>query len=61
MNKIMTFVSEVRAEIKKVSWPTKDELVGTTIIVCIIVLIFALILGAMDAMFSAVIKKLIIG
>lgn len=59
MNKIMTFVSEVRSEIRKITWPTKDELVGTTIIVCIIVLAFAAILGSMDTLFSAVIRKLV--
>lgn len=59
MNKIATFVSEVKAEIKKISWPTRDELVGTTVIVCIIVLVFSLILGFMDALFSALLKRLI--
>ncbi|KKQ33526.1 MAG: Preprotein translocase, SecE subunit [candidate division TM6 bacterium GW2011_GWF2_37_49] len=59
MNKMVTFVSEVKAEIKKITWPTKDELIGTTIIVCIIVLVFALILGFMDAMFSALLKRLV--
>lgn len=59
MNKIVAFVSEVKAEIRKITWPTKDELIGTTIIVCIIVLVFALILGFMDALFSALLKRLV--
>lgn len=59
MNKIIAFIREVKAEIKKVSWPSRDELVGSTIIVCILVLIVAVILGIMDSVFSYFIKQLI--
>ena len=59
MNKIVTFLGEVKAELTKVSWPTRDELVGSAIIVCIVVAIFATILGGMDALFSYVIKQVI--
>ncbi len=59
MTNIFTFLNEVRAELKKVTWPTKDELVGSTIIVCILVVIFSLILGGMDAAFSTLIRHLI--
>ncbi|MFA5305883.1 MAG: preprotein translocase subunit SecE [Candidatus Babeliales bacterium] len=58
MNKAMSFLNEVKAELKKVTWPTKDELFGSTIIVCILVVVFALILGGMDAIFTAFIKHL---
>jgi preprotein translocase subunit SecE len=58
MNKILAFLNEVRTELKKVTWPTRDELVGSTIIVCILVSIFAVILGGMDATFSAFIHYL---
>ena len=61
MNKVMTFVNEVKAEIKKVTWPTKDELIGTTIVVCILVVVFAFILGAMDGVSSFLIRKIIGG
>jgi len=59
MNKILSFLSEVRAELKKITWPSRDELVGSTIIVCILVLVFAAILGGMDVAFSSLIKQLI--
>ena len=61
MNKVMTFVNEVKAEIKKVTWPSKDELIGTTIVVCILVVVFAFILGAMDGASSFLIRKIIGG
>jgi preprotein translocase subunit SecE len=59
MTKIVTFLNEVKTELKKVTWPTRDELVGSTIIVCILVVIFAIILGGMDAAFSAFVRELI--
>ncbi len=59
MNKIFAFLSEVTTELKKVTWPSRDELVGSAIIVCILVAVFAVILGGMDAAFSALIGHLI--
>jgi preprotein translocase subunit SecE len=56
MNKAIAFLNEVRAELKKVTWPTQDELIGSAIIVCILVVVFAVILGCMDAVFTAFIK-----
>ncbi len=58
MNKILTFLSEVRAEVYKISWPGRDELIGTIIVVCIVTLVFAAILGGMDAGFSLLLKKM---
>jgi len=59
IGKISSFINEVRAELKKISWPGRDELVGSTIIVCILVVIFAIILGSMDGIFNYGIKFLI--
>ncbi|MFH1644300.1 MAG: preprotein translocase subunit SecE [bacterium] len=59
MNKVVAFINEVRNELRKVSWPSREDLIGTAIIVCILVAIFAVILGGMDAVFSTLIKKLI--
>ncbi len=59
MSKVITFINEVKGELRKVSWPSREDLVGTAIVVCIIVAIFAVILGGMDALFSSVVKKLI--
>jgi len=60
MNNIVSFINEVRAELRKITWPSKDELIGATIIVCILTVIFAMILGGMDFIFSYVIKQFII-
>lgn len=58
MNKLVGFINGVKAEIGKVSWPSRDELVGSTVIVLIVVIVVAVILGIMDASFAYVIRYL---
>lgn len=45
---VLMFFRDSKAELKKVSWPTKDETVRTTMIVAVMVVILALILWGMD-------------
>ena len=45
---IPRFLSEVRAEMKKVSFPSRDEVVGTTIVVVVTSFVFAFYLGLAD-------------
>jgi len=45
---IPTFLSEVRAEMKKVSFPSRDEVIGTTIVVLVTSVIFAVYLWLAD-------------
>ena len=59
MNKIIGFLQEVKTELSKVVWPKRDELVGASIIVCLLAIVFAIILGFMDFSFSRFIKMLI--
>mgnify|MGYP000969733327 FL=1 len=50
---------EVVGEIKKIVWPTRGELIGSSIVVCVLAVFFAIVLGGMDAGFSALVKKII--
>jgi preprotein translocase subunit SecE len=59
MNKVISFANEVIIELKKMTWPSREELVGSVIITCILVAIFAIILGAMDSVFSYLIRNFI--
>jgi preprotein translocase subunit SecE len=45
---IPTFFSEVRAELKKVTFPSRDEVMGTTVVVVIASFVFALFLFLAD-------------
>jgi preprotein translocase subunit SecE len=42
------FYSDVRGEVKKVSWPSRDEVVSTTVVVIAAVFFFGLFLGLVD-------------
>ncbi len=48
LNKIKEFFREVKVEVKKVVFPSKDELVGSTWVVIITVVIISLFLGVVD-------------
>ena len=46
--KLTEFLSEVRSEMRKVSFPSRDEVIGTTVVVIITSFIFAVWLWAAD-------------
>ncbi|MBN2532636.1 MAG: preprotein translocase subunit SecE [Spirochaetales bacterium] len=48
MNKLIKFIKESYAELKKVIWPTREEVASSTKVVIISVLIIAIVLGLID-------------
>ena len=48
MNKVLLFFKESYAELKKVVWPSRQEVVSSTWIVIISTVIFAAVLGLVD-------------
>jgi len=58
MKKIVQFFRESISELKKVSWPSKDEVVSSTKVVVVSVFIFAAILGLVDFLLVTGIDKL---
>jgi preprotein translocase subunit SecE len=46
--KAMEFLREVKVELKKVTWPTRKQTTGTTIVVIIFVFVIATFLGLFD-------------
>ncbi len=57
--KIIKFLKETRAEMKKVTWPTRDELVGSTKIVIIATLVVTLFIGIIDQILTLIIRRLL--
>ncbi len=47
-----TFISEVRNEFKKVTWPPRKEVYGTTVVVVITVFFFGFYLYGLDLLLS---------
>ncbi|MBN1292403.1 MAG: preprotein translocase subunit SecE [Candidatus Latescibacteria bacterium] len=48
------FIREVRAEMSKVTWPSWLELKGSTILVIIVSVFFAVYIGAVDVLLSLI-------
>jgi preprotein translocase subunit SecE len=52
------YFREVYLELRKVSWPTRDELVRMTQVVIVTVIIFAAVIGLADLIMSVAVKQL---
>ena len=52
-------MKDARSEIRRVVWPTRDEVLQTTMIVLVLVLVFALILWLLDSGLSWIVSSVI--
>ena len=58
MAKVVQFFKESKAELKKVVWPTKEDVLSSVKVVIISTIIVALVLGLLDLGFSALFRLL---
>ena len=56
--RLANFLRDVRAEVKKVTWPSRNEVYSTTIVVIFATFFFGFYLYFMDLIFSWVIKQI---
>ncbi|MCP9456412.1 MAG: preprotein translocase subunit SecE [Nitrospira sp.] len=56
---IRLFLTDVRAELRKVSFPTRAETVGSTTVVIVFCILMSLYLSIVDSFLSWLIGKLI--
>jgi len=57
--RMRNFLSDVRGELKKVSWPNRNDLQKTTIAVIVLSVIMGLYLWLIDLSFQVLIQKVI--
>ncbi len=57
--KIAEFLQQVKAELRKVTWPTRKETYGSTVVVIVLVLMVAVFLWIVDSALSAMIQTLL--
>ena len=60
MNRLITFLKESRIELKKVTWPTRQDTIRYTFTVIIISGGAALFLGALDYVFQFLLTKFVL-
>ena len=57
--RIKQFFGEVKAEMKKVSWPTAKETKASTLVVVVVVAILSAFIGVTDFVFSFIFSKVV--
>ncbi|MBI2068796.1 MAG: preprotein translocase subunit SecE [Candidatus Yanofskybacteria bacterium] len=60
MNRILTFLKEVRIELAKVSWPTRKQIIVYTAVVIGLSLFFAVILGVLDIFYEFLVNTFLV-
>ncbi len=58
-NRLTRYIKDSYAEMKKVTWPTREETTKLTIVVILISISVAAFLGLLDYIFSLGIKEII--
>ena len=56
LQKGLQFLREVKVELKKVTWPSRKQTLGSTLVVIILVMIISLFLGVVDVGLSGIIR-----
>jgi len=59
LEKVTAFVKESKVELKKVTWPTRQELIVSTIVVLFAVALVAAAIWLVDSVFSILIRALL--
>jgi len=59
MKKIKKYITEVVQEIKKVSWPTKEQTINKTVLVIVVGTGVALYIGGLDLILQKTMQLLI--
>ena len=54
-----TFLGEVRAETRRVNWPTTKQVRATTVVVILTVFFFGVYFGILDWIFTAAVGRLL--
>ncbi len=54
MSGIIRFFKEVRSELKKVTWPTRQELIGSTVVTIVVTIIISVFIGIVDRVLTVI-------
>jgi len=57
--RLKAFLKEVAVETKKVTWPSRDEVIATTVVVIAASFVFGIFLWVCDLVFFRVVKSVI--
>jgi preprotein translocase subunit SecE len=56
--RVKTFLTDVRVELKRVSWPSRQDTIASTGVVVVVVLIISFYLGFIDVLLSRMVSSI---
>ena len=59
MEKALDYIRESRAELKKVTWPTKQQMWYSTLVVIVVTFMVSAYLGLVDLLLTGVFSKIV--
>jgi len=59
LKKAQKFTEDVQVEMRRVTWPDRDQLRNATGVILVFVIILAAIIGAMDTVFAGVVRFIV--
>ncbi len=59
VRKVLDFLKEARAELRKVVWPTRKETISSTYLVIVMVIIVSAFLGLVDSVLAWLVKEIL--
>ena len=59
MSRLRRFIDEAWSELKKVSWPTRDQVRNLTVLVFAVSFVVGLYITGLDAIFTQVVARLL--
>lgn len=59
VGRLVQFLREVKVELKKVTWPQRNQTIGSTIVVIVLVMIISIFLGLVDIGLSNVVRLIL--
>jgi preprotein translocase subunit SecE len=59
VGRIREFIREVMVEFRKVTWPSRAELVSSTTVVVVVTVVLAFFLGFVDIALARIVEKIL--
>jgi preprotein translocase subunit SecE len=58
VQKLKQYLKDTMGELRKMSWPTKDELIGSTIVTVVVSVIISIFIGVVDRVLVTLMKAI---
>jgi preprotein translocase subunit SecE len=58
-NGLVSFFKDVKSEIKKITWPSKDETKKAFVAVMVFTLMYTILVGGMDSIFEKLLQAIL--